>query len=312
MWGRTITSLLASAARANFRYNGIDFPHHTPTGRFSNGYNTADQIGKYPPPFLALLQNQSAFLSNLLHGANFASGGAGILDPTGIERYQVQQFATVRDNITQLLGQEKSADFVAKSLFLISIGSNDILDHHLYNRTTMSLPQLMTAMQLMNLYSLGARKFGIIGVPLLGCCPTTQVENLTKSGSGCLMELNDYSQAFYSTVSALLLNLSSQLPGMIYSLGNAYYMTTTMMQDPLAFGIKNTEEACRGKGRLNAEKACFIYYRPNLCRNRKEYLFWDKYHPTEFVSKLAALTLFNGNSSFITPMNFSQLAQASP
>lgn len=36
---------ITSWAKANFRYNGIDFPHSIPTGRFSNGYNNADQIG---------------------------------------------------------------------------------------------------------------------------------------------------------------------------------------------------------------------------------------------------------------------------
>lgn len=34
-------------ARANFPYNGIDYPFYKPTGRFSNGFNTADQIGTY-------------------------------------------------------------------------------------------------------------------------------------------------------------------------------------------------------------------------------------------------------------------------
>lgn len=34
-----------SQATANFPYNGIDFPYSVPTGRFSNGYNSADQIG---------------------------------------------------------------------------------------------------------------------------------------------------------------------------------------------------------------------------------------------------------------------------
>jgi hypothetical protein len=33
--------------RANRPYNGIDFPGSIPTGRFSNGYNTADYVGRY-------------------------------------------------------------------------------------------------------------------------------------------------------------------------------------------------------------------------------------------------------------------------
>lgn len=34
-----------SKARVDFKYYGIDFPDSKPTGRFSNGYNTADAIG---------------------------------------------------------------------------------------------------------------------------------------------------------------------------------------------------------------------------------------------------------------------------
>lgn len=33
--------------RADFPYNGIDYPYSIATGRFCNGYNTADQIGIY-------------------------------------------------------------------------------------------------------------------------------------------------------------------------------------------------------------------------------------------------------------------------
>ena len=36
-----------SQARANFPYNGIDFPQSRPTGRFSNGFNSADVLGWY-------------------------------------------------------------------------------------------------------------------------------------------------------------------------------------------------------------------------------------------------------------------------
>ena len=32
-------------ARADVYFNGIDFPSSVPTGRFSNGLNTADEIG---------------------------------------------------------------------------------------------------------------------------------------------------------------------------------------------------------------------------------------------------------------------------
>lgn len=31
--------------RADYPPFGVDYPHHAPTGRFSNGYNLADQLG---------------------------------------------------------------------------------------------------------------------------------------------------------------------------------------------------------------------------------------------------------------------------
>ncbi|KAK1261370.1 GDSL esterase/lipase [Acorus gramineus] len=36
---------LPTMAKANFPYYGIDFPNGTATGRFSNGFNSADEIG---------------------------------------------------------------------------------------------------------------------------------------------------------------------------------------------------------------------------------------------------------------------------
>lgn len=41
---------------------------------------------------------------------------------------QVQQFALVRGNITQILGPAKAANLVSKAVFLVSTGSNDLFD----------------------------------------------------------------------------------------------------------------------------------------------------------------------------------------
>lgn len=40
---------LATTARADSPPNGIDYPTHRPTGRFSNGFNFPDIIGKFFP-----------------------------------------------------------------------------------------------------------------------------------------------------------------------------------------------------------------------------------------------------------------------
>ena len=40
-------NFLNTTAKANSPYYGIDFPNSLPTGRFSNGFNTIDYIGRY-------------------------------------------------------------------------------------------------------------------------------------------------------------------------------------------------------------------------------------------------------------------------
>jgi len=41
----TNSFLAGSKTRADFPFNGVDFPSSMPTGRFSNGFNTADFLG---------------------------------------------------------------------------------------------------------------------------------------------------------------------------------------------------------------------------------------------------------------------------
>ncbi|KAJ0753509.1 putative triacylglycerol lipase [Helianthus annuus] len=68
-------------------------------------------------------------------------------------------------------------------------------------------------------------------------------------------------------------------------------------------GFKEVIAACCGNGTTD----CVVGV--NLCANRGDFLFWDKFHPTEKASKLAALTLvFGEGEEYVTPMNFSSLA----
>lgn len=41
----TNSFIKGSQAIANFPHNGVDYPNGIPTGRFSNGFNSADHIG---------------------------------------------------------------------------------------------------------------------------------------------------------------------------------------------------------------------------------------------------------------------------
>ncbi|KAK3412784.1 hypothetical protein EUGRSUZ_I01477, partial [Eucalyptus grandis] len=311
--------LPGSNARADFPHNGIDFPHSRATGRFSNGLNSANFLAKLlghkrsPPPFLSL-NSTKALKRHSLNGINFASGGSRILDMTGTRKVitlseQIMQFSTVRDTLTAVMGATETEKFLVKSLLFISIGSNDILLYHHSNSTVPKQEFIATLgsayeSHLKTLWGLGARKFGIISVPPIGCCPSQRV----LSGTGeCLEVLNELAIAFHSNLGDMLKKLSSEYEGMKYSLGNAYNMAMDVIVNPLPY-FKDVKSACCGSGTLNAEGICDPKAR--LRSKRNEYLFWDLYHATQAASKLAAVTLYTGGPRYVTPMNFSQLASA--
>ncbi|KAJ8764521.1 hypothetical protein K2173_006261 [Erythroxylum novogranatense] len=317
-----------STAKSNFPYNGIDYAFSIPTGRFSNGYNTADEIVRLlgfaisPPPFLSLVSHYSTFRQRILLGVNFASGGSGIFSSTGLGfgkvvslAEQIQQFSTVHGNISEMLSPNATSRIFSQSLFLISTGSNDMFEFSAatLNRTTnVTASEFLQSLlsnytnHLQNLYDLGARKFAIVSVPPIGCCPSPRA--VLKSDV-CIKEMNDLAVAFFVNIQALLKSWSSQFPGVTYSLANSYQMTSDVMENPLVFGMKEVKNACCGKGTFNGELPCDSRIDPTLCSNRREYLFWDLFHPTAAVSRLAALSMFGGSSRYVTPMNISQLVE---
>lgn len=83
-----------------------------------------------------------------------------------------------------------------------------------------------------SLYNLGARKFAIITIPPIGCCPVERSYN----GSECLQGANEFTRQFYNATETLLQQLSSQLSAMNYSIGNSFGLTLDIMGNPLAFG----------------------------------------------------------------------------
>ncbi|OAY57626.1 GDSL esterase/lipase At5g45670 [Manihot esculenta] len=320
--------LNGTSALANFPYYGIDFPGSIPTGRFSNGFNLADQLAglfghdKSPQPYLYLVKNESLFREEILKGVNFASGGSGILEHTGKKLWgrivplkeQIQQFEAVRGNISSDLNDPKeAAKLLSNALYIFSVGSNDILDPIRLgtNLTDKLLCDLRSSYRqhLENLYNMGARKFGIIAAAPIGCCPFSRALNKSMGGAGgCLREPNDFARAFYKAIDTLLCTMSSEFPDMKYSLANSYKMTQYVLKHPY-LGFNETKKACCGSGYDNGEGGCNKTQNPNLCKNRNKYLFWDLYHPSQAATALSAITLYNGNLDFIKPMNFSLLAQ---
>ncbi|KAK9072267.1 hypothetical protein SSX86_008700 [Deinandra increscens subsp. villosa] len=317
--------LIVTLARANMRHNGVDFPTGKATGRFSNGKNAADFLAEKvglpsPPPYMSLVpkSKQSRDLNAPVTGVNFASGGAGILNGTDElfrESYpltrQVGYFSLVHDQLVQQLGSDKAQAHLSKSLFLVVIGSNDLFDY--FNKMSkvskQYTPEQYVDLMLSTLkglskrlYELGARKFTVNGVGLIGCCPIFRKKS---TSSDCDAEANLLAMKYNDGLKTLLEELKNESSDIRYSYFDTYNAVDNIIQHPETYGITEIREACCGRGTLKAEALCTPL--STYCSNRKNYLFWDLFHPTEYTSSIIADLIYNGSQQVTTPMNLEQL-----
>ncbi|QHO48847.1 GDSL esterase/lipase [Arachis hypogaea] len=157
-----------------------------------------------------------------------------------------------------------------------------------------------------NLINLGGRKFGILGLAPLGSVPDVR----GSYGGNSSNEINAVAQLFNYGLYYMLLDLnSSKFPEFNFSFGNTYSITTEMINNPASLGLSDVATACCGNQTLTGGIPCS----PNatVCEFRHKFLFWDRHHPTEYGSQLAANDLFNGGSEFVSPFNLSTLVQTS-
>ncbi|KAD4386049.1 hypothetical protein E3N88_26218 [Mikania micrantha] len=301
--------LALSLAKADFIHNGVDFPTGKATGRFSNGKNAADFLAEkvglpLAPPYLSLVSKSKKLSSTnaTVTGVNFASGGAGIFNGTD-ELYrqsipltkQVGYYSLVHDQLVQQLGSDGAQAHLSKSLFLVVIGSNDLFGY--FNKdskvskqyTPQQYVDLMASTLkglLKRLYELGGRKFAVAGVGVIGCCPAQRKQNTTGE---CKVEANYWSTKYNDKLKALLNELKSESLALHYSYFDTYDVMNGLIHHPETY----------------ADIPCIPV--STYCSNRKNHLFWDLYHPTEYTASIFAQNLYSGSSQVTTPMNVEQL-----
>ncbi|KAG0472463.1 hypothetical protein HPP92_017009 [Vanilla planifolia] len=307
---------LLTLLKANFPYNGIDFAGGKSTGRYSNGKNSIDFIAEQlgiasPPPYLAIASspnNSDAFL----RGVNFASGGAGIFDTTNKGQClsfnkQIAYFSTVCSAMAEREGSIETQNHLARSIFALLIGSNDILAY--LNDNDKVTPQQFVSLlvstlqgQLKKLYNLGARKFVFVGTGPIGCSPAQRRQSKTED---CNASANFLCDLYNHAVASLLQETKSELGDLSYSFFNSSLAMLQLIQKPYDYGLTEVKTACCGLGELNAKVACTPI--SAHCGSRNSYLFWDFYHPTEAVSRILAAEIFEGSAPLVYPVNVREL-----
>ncbi|XP_047054343.1 GDSL esterase/lipase At5g37690-like [Lolium rigidum] len=313
-------------------FYGVDFPGGPmPTGRYSNGYNIADYIAKNlgfkrsPPAYLSLEAHHRQLVRSALHGGvSYASAGAGILDSTNAGNNiplskQVKYFHLSKLVMEAKEGSQVVSDHLARSFFILGIGSNDlyqfVLEQQAKNKSATQSDAAALYDSLMSnysatitdLYTMGARKIGIINAGATGCIPRVRAHTATGA---CDNGLNELVVGFNGALSSFLAGgLAPKLPGLAYSLADNFAHRLDIIAHPQAAGFVDTASACCGSGKLGAEGDCLPTSR--ICENRDGYIYWDWIHATQRAAELAAQAFFRGPAQFTTPISFKQLAEKS-
>uniref|UniRef100_A0ACD6ABX1 Uncharacterized protein n=1 Tax=Avena sativa TaxID=4498 RepID=A0ACD6ABX1_AVESA len=274
-----------------------------------------------PPAYLSLTPETSREVLTGFGGVNYACGGSGILDKTGNKTnsltmtQQVEFFAETKSKMTEYAGSKGSVaidTLLSKSLFLISTGGNDMFEFiPKPSLVTFFYAQLLTSYtkHVQTLYNLGARRFGIINVPCIGCVPVIRAMSPT---GGCVGLANALAEGFNYLLSVRMASLAAdpKWSEMTYSIGSSYNLVTNFTADPEAAGFREVASACCGDGRFGVERWCQA--NSTVCENRDDYLFWDGAHSSQATANKGAAIIFAApvELGFAAPINFNQLVSS--
>ncbi|KAK2980912.1 hypothetical protein RJ640_013414 [Escallonia rubra] len=305
-------------AKADFVPYGMDFPLG-PSGRFTNGKNVIDLLGDHLqlPAFIPVFNDPSTNVSRMLLGVNYASGGSGILDETGTVAGNVtslnQQIKNFEEVTLPILKEEqlrRGDELLPNYLFVVGSGGNDYsLNYFLGKSNSTSLEaftqNLTTTLsrQLKKLYSLGARKFVIMGLYPLGCSPSVRARQPLRNG--CIQSLNMVAHLFNAQLKSLVDVIKPQMPGSTLVYVNSYKIVSDIIENPSSRGFNDTSSTCCevGNGILCKRGG-------SACANRSNYVYFDGLHPTEAVNVVLAAKAYASNQNAeVYPMNVEQLTK---
>ncbi|KAG5029551.1 hypothetical protein AAZX31_05G152200 [Glycine max] len=315
---------LHTDAKVNNLPYGIDFPLG-PTGRFTNGRTSVDIITEllglenFIPPFA------NTGVSDILKGVNYASGAAGIRNETGTHLgedislgLQLQNHKVIVSQITQKLGgPDQAQHHLNKCLYYVNIGSNDYLNNyflpeHYPSSRTYSPEQYAVALvqeyarNLKDLHALGARRFALIGLGLIGCIPH-EISIHGENGSICVDEENRAALMFNDKLKPVVDRFNKELPdakfifinSAVISLRDSKDFNTSKLQ-----GISEVAVCCK----VGPNGQCIPNEEP--CKNRNLHVFFDAFHPSEMTNQLSARSAYNAPIPTLAhPMDISHLVK---
>ncbi|KAK6918792.1 GDSL lipase/esterase [Dillenia turbinata] len=311
---------ISTILKSNFVPYGRDFVGGKPTGRFSNGRIPPDFISQAfgLKPTVPAYLDPNYSIKDFATGVCFASAGTGYDNATsdvlvsfsGFQIFycpvvglvvqsviplwgELEYYKDYQKKLRAYLGTQKANNVISEALYLMSLGTNDFLENY-YILTRRSSQYSIKQYQdflggiaeefIRQLYSLGARKISLGGLPPMGCLPLERTMNFF-TGRQCRDEYNNVAKEFNGKLKGLVVRLNKELKGIKLVLSNPYDILLQIIQRPSSYGFEVTGMACCATGMIEMSYMC-DRFNPFTCTDASKYVFWDSFHPTEKTNRI--------------------------
>lgn len=292
-----------------------------PTGRFSDGHVLVDLLATYLDlPLLNPFCNRNADFGG---GVNYAVGGSTALNATFLTSLNTKpqtnlslevqlswhlDYKTEVESLNGLLAGSPTKAAFAEGLYVIEIGGNDYIYAYLAKYTPSYVNSTLIPLVVQKIYTVveilisnGARKFLIINITPLGCCPAVLARfNTTKDSNGCLEEYNQASFLHGAYLQTEVESLRVSYPNVTFLLMDFYGAYAYVQDHKEAFGFVESLEACCGAGddypyNYNPDNEC-NNNSISICSDPSTYIIWDGVHPTDaFHAQIFNQTFITGS-----------------
>ncbi|KAL6570523.1 hypothetical protein OROGR_000073 [Orobanche gracilis] len=296
---------ISTMLKSNFPPYGRDFFGGRPTGRFSNGRVPPDFISEAfgLRPFVPAYLDTQYNISDFAQGVCFASAGTGfdnatsnVLNVIPLWR-EIEYFKDYQNKLKACMGEARANSIISEALYIISLGTNDFLENYYTlpdTRSKYTIDQFQDFLIELaekftkDIYSLGARKMSMTGLPPMGCLPLERSTNFVNgNGDGCMDGYNAVALRFNERLARSVEKVNKDLPGIRVVFSNPYGVFMRIIHKPSEFGFDVASVACCATGMFEMGYLC-DELNPFTCSDASKYVFWDSFHPTERTSLIIA------------------------
>ncbi|XP_060184786.1 GDSL esterase/lipase EXL3-like [Lycium barbarum] len=227
-------------------------------------------------------------------GVSVALGGCGYdpLTATTLSALslsdQLTLFQEYIEKLKGLVGEEEAICILNNSFYMVVADSNDFLNNYYVTGFRQNQYDINSYTDrivawasnfVQELYRLlGARRIGLMRIPLLGCLPMDR-KLLGGIDRVRVMEHNQAAQ-LANTKFAVEIDLPSKtLSQSKLVFIDVYNPVIDFVVTHKKHGFEEAKKGCCGSGNLEVGILCTKY--SAICEDDTKYLFWDNFHPTD-------------------------------